>query len=142
MNKPGVSFVIILENVKFFKTNHLNSGLKQYEWNTVLNVGNSISFIEEVNNLFDNPKHAINTLIGIFGHTYNPRNIHHCTHDRQIELCKLEKDKDTFKSDFINDDNDNNFVGIQKINPDHHMKIGSWFGFHIYNDKRDKSFHN
>ena len=50
--------------------------LLQYKSSTVLNIDNFKTFIEEVYNLFDNPKYAINTLIGIFGHNYKSRNVH------------------------------------------------------------------
>ena len=44
--------------------------LKQYKASIVLDVDNFQMFINEVYNLFDNAKYAINTLIGIFGHNY------------------------------------------------------------------------
>ena len=40
---------------------------------TVLDVNNFQMFIKDVYNLFDNPKYAINTLIGIFGHNYKSK---------------------------------------------------------------------
>ncbi len=44
--------------------------LLQYKSSTVLDIDNFKTFIKEVYNLFHNPKYAINTLIGIFGHNY------------------------------------------------------------------------
>ncbi len=48
---------------------------------TVLDIDNFKKFIKEVYNLFDNPKYAINKLIGIFGHNYKSKNIHTFTQD-------------------------------------------------------------
>ncbi len=45
--------------------------LKQYKASTTLDVNNFEIFIKDVYKLFDNPNYAINTLIGIFGHSDN-----------------------------------------------------------------------
>ena len=63
--------------------------LLQYKSSTVLDVDNFKNFIEEVYNLFDNPKYAINTLIGIFGHNYKSKNIHNFTQDSRLVLNEL-----------------------------------------------------
>jgi hypothetical protein len=58
-----------------------------------LNVDNFKMFINDVYNLFDNAKYAINTLIGIFGHNYKSKNIHHFTQDNRLVLSELEQIK-------------------------------------------------
>ena len=63
--------------------------LLQYKSSVTLNTDNFKTFIDEVYKLFDNPKYAINTLIGIFGHNYKSRNVHHYTQDSRLVLCEL-----------------------------------------------------
>ena len=122
--------------------------LKQYKASTILDINNFDTFIKDVYKLFDNPKYAINTLIGIFGHNYKSKNIHHFTQDNRLVLSELEHNKDTkvkyvYKSEFMTDDNkhDNN-IDIDNFNPDEHMKTESPLIFHVYNDKKIKSFQN
>ncbi len=60
----------------------------------ILNTDNFKTFIDEVYKLFDNPKYAINTLIGILGHNYKSRNVHPFTQDSRLVLCELEQNDD------------------------------------------------
>jgi hypothetical protein len=121
--------------------------LLQYKSSDTLNTDNFKTFIDEVYKLFDNPKYAINTLIGIFGHNYKSRNVHHFTQDSRLVLCELEQNKDAkvryiYKSEFMNDNKDDQFIDMDNFNPDNHMKTESPLIFHVYNDKRVKSFQN
>jgi hypothetical protein len=121
--------------------------LLQYKPSTVLNVDNFKTFIKDVYELFDNPKYAINTLIGIFGANYKSKNVHHFTQDNRLVLSELMQNKDAkvkyvYKSEFINDDNDDKKVDIDNFNPDYYMKKESPLIYHVYNDKRVKSFQN
>ena len=121
--------------------------LLQYKSSDTLNTDNFKTFIDEVYKLFDNPKYAINTLIGIFGHNYKSRNVHHFTQDSRLVLCELEQNKDAkvryiYKSEFMNDNKDDQFIDMDNFNPDDHMKTESPLIFHVYNDKRVKSFQN
>ena len=118
---------------------------KQYKSNLVLNVDNFKSFIEDVFKLFDDPKYAINTLIGVFGHNYKSKNIHHFTQDNRLVLNELVQNKDAkvkyvYKSEFLNDSNIT--IDIDNFNPDDHMKKESPLIYHVYNDKKVKSFQN
>ncbi len=63
--------------------------LKQYNASTVLDVDNFEKFIEDVYNLFDNAKYVISTLVGIFGHNYKSKNIHHFTQDYRLVYLNL-----------------------------------------------------
>ena len=119
--------------------------LKQYKASTVLNVDNFKVFIIDVYNLFDNAKYAINTLNGIFGHNYKSKNIHHFTQDNRLVLSELEADKDTkvqyvFKSEFMNENKDDKHVDMGNVHPDEHIKTEIPSMFHVYNNKRVKSF--
>ncbi len=51
-------------------------------------------FIKDVYDLFDNPQHAISTLIGIFGPICWSKNIHHVTQNKRLFLSELESNKD------------------------------------------------
>ena len=121
--------------------------LQQYKASTILDVNNFTSFIEEVYKYFDNPKYAINTLIGVFGHNYKSRNVHHFTQDSRLVLSELIENKDAkvkyvYKSEFIKDTIDNNSIDLEKFNPDDHIKTESPLIFHVYNDTKIKSFQN
>jgi hypothetical protein len=121
--------------------------LLQYKSSTVLNIDNFKTFIEEVYNLFDNPKYAINTLIGIFGHNYKSRNVHHFTQDSRLVLNELAYNKDAnvkyvYKSEFMTDNQDNKYIDMDNFNPDNHMKTESPLIYHVYNNKKIKSFQN
>ena len=121
--------------------------LLQYKSSTVLEVDNFKTFIEEVYNLFDNPKYAINTLIGIFGHNYKSRNVHHFTQDSRLVLNELAQNKDAsvkyvYKSEFMSDNKDNKYIDMDKFNPDEHMKSESPLIYHVYNNTKIKSFQN
>ncbi len=55
--------------------------------------------------MFDNPKYAVHTLIGIFGQNYKSRNVHHFTQDSRLVLNELSYNKDAnvkyvYKSEF------------------------------------------
>ena len=81
-----------------------NNILKQYKASTILDVD------EEVYNLFDSLKCAINTLIGMFVHNYKSKNIHHFTQDNRLVLSELVYDKDAkvkyvYQSEFMTDNN-------------------------------------
>jgi hypothetical protein len=121
--------------------------LLQYKSSDILNTDNFKTFIDEVYKLFDNPKYAINTLIGIFGHNYKSRNVHHFTQDSRLVLCELEQNKDAkvkyiYKSEFMNDNKDDKCIDMDNFNPDDHIKTESPLIFHVYNNKRVKSFQN
>ncbi len=93
------------------KTYQKDNILLQYKSSTVLSTDNLKGFIQEVYTLFDNPKYAINTLIGTFGHKYKSRNCHYFTQDSRSVLCELEKNKDAnvryvHKSEFMSENND------------------------------------
>ena len=80
-----------------------------YKASTILDINNFDTFIKDVYKLFDNPKYAINTLIGILGCNYKSKNIHHFTQDNRLVLSELEHNKDTkvkyvYKSEFMTDD--------------------------------------
>ena len=75
--------------------------LLQYKSSTVLDIDNFKTFIKEVYNLFDNPKYAINTLIGIFGHNYKSKNIHNFTQDSRLVLNELSQNDDAKVNMFI-----------------------------------------
>jgi hypothetical protein len=101
--------------------------LLQYKSSDTLNTDNLKTFIDEVYNFFDNSKYAFNTLIGIFGHNYKSCNIHHFTQDSRLVLCELEQNKDAkvryiYKSEFMNDNKDDQFIDMDNFNPDNHMK--------------------
>ena len=101
--------------------------LKQYKASTMLDVNNFELLIKDVYNLFDNPNYAINTLIGIFGHNYKSKNIHHFTQDNRLVLSELEQNKDTkvkyvYKSEFMNDNKDDIFIDMNNFNSDNHIK--------------------
>ncbi len=69
--------------------------LSSYFFSDCLLIGvNFKIFIDEAYKLFDNPKYALNTLIRIFGHNYESRNIHHFTQDNRSVLNELKKNKD------------------------------------------------
>jgi hypothetical protein len=73
--------------------------------------------------LFDNPNCAINTLVGIFGHNYESRNVRHFTQDNASVLNELSENKDTivnydYKYEFISDIKDNQSIDMNKFNPD------------------------
>jgi hypothetical protein len=55
---------------------------------------------------------------------------------------KDAKVKYVYKSEFVNDDNDDKKVDIDNFNPDYYMKKESPLIYHVYNDKRVKSFQN
>ncbi len=62
-------------------------------------------------------------------------------------LSEFEANKDTkvkyvYKSEFMNENKDDKHVDMDNFNPDEHMKTESPFIFHVYNDKRVKSFQN
>ncbi len=95
--------------------------------------------------MFDNPKYTINTLIGIFGHNYKSRNVHHFIQDSRLVLNELSQNKDAnvkyvYKFKFMSDKNDNKYIDMDKFNPDEHMKTKSPFIYHVYNNKKLKSF--
>ncbi len=52
------------------------------------------------------------------------------------------KIKYVHKSEFMDDDKHDNKIDIDNFNPDEHMKTESPLIYHVYNDKRIKSFQN
>jgi hypothetical protein len=62
--------------------------LLQYKSIIVLNIDNFKTFFKEVYPLFDNPKYAIYTLIGTFGHNYKSRNDHRFKQDSRLVLLE------------------------------------------------------
>jgi hypothetical protein len=121
--------------------------LLQYKSSTILDIDNFKNFIKEVYNLFDNPKYSINTLIGIFGHNYKSKNIHNFTQDSRLVLNELSQNDDAkvkyvYKSEFMTDNNDDKTIDINKFNPDDHIKSESPLIYHVYNNKKIKSFQN
>ncbi len=59
-----------------------------------------LDIIKDVYNLFDDAKYAINTLVGIFGHNYKSKNIHHFTQDKKHIIIKYNFK--VFNKSFIN----------------------------------------
>jgi len=55
---------------------------------------------------------------------------------------KDSKVKYVYKSEFMHDNDNDKKVDIDKFNPDHHMKTESPLIYHVYNDKKVKSFQN
>ena len=66
----------------------------QYLSSHQLNPDHFTKFIEAVYNTFENPKSAINKLIGCFGHDYKNKNVHHFTTDGRNVFMELNQNKD------------------------------------------------
>ncbi len=65
--------------------------------------------------MFDNPKYAIDTSIGIFGHNYRSKNVHHLTQDSRLVLNELAYNRDAnvkyiYKSEFMTENKDDKYI--------------------------------
>ena len=64
-----------------------------------------------------------------------------------IILHKIVNNKDAnvkyvYKSEFMTDNQDNKYIDMDNFNPDNHMKTESPLIYHVYNNKKIKSFQN
>ncbi len=95
--------------------------------------------------MFENPKYAINTQIGIFGHNYKSRNVNHFAQDSHLYLNELAQNKHAtlrfvYKSEFMFDNKDKKYIDMNEFNPDDHMKSESPLLYHVYNNNTSNAF--
>ena len=103
------------------------------------------TFVEAVYNNFENPKYAINTLIGFFGHDYKSRNVHHFTQDGRLVLPELVQNSDAkvkyvYHKEFTESKTEP--INIDDCNIDDYVSTKNPLMYHVYDDKRVKSFKN
>ena len=101
-------------------------------------------FIELVYKLFDNPKHAINTMIGTWGHDFKFKNNHHFTSDARNVCLELSvnpnvKVKQVYHKEFSEN---NETIDIAELDINSHIRTDKPLCFHLYDENKVKFFNN
>jgi len=130
----GLSVNIITnENIKYeyLSSNQLNP--KHFE-----------KYINYIYSKFENPKIAINGLIGFFGHDYKSKNTHHFTSDSRHAFHEIAFNEDInikyiYHEDF-NDSDDSTPIDIDNLDITEYMKEDKPLCYHLYNNKKILKF--
>ena len=127
--------IIKLEQIKY-----------QYKPSTVLSVNYFKKFINAVYKNFENPKAAINGMIGLMGHDFRNKNKHIFTSNSEFSFMETVinpdiKTKYIYNDEFLNNENDKP-IDINKLNITDCYKSDKPLCYHLYNMKQVKSFQN
>ena len=101
-------------------------------------------FIKFVYEHFDNPKLAINKMIGCFGHDYKNRNVHNFTTDGRNVFMELVQNKDAKVKYIYHDEYSKNKtpINVKSIDVDNCIRDDKPLCYHVYDDKQMKLFNN
>ncbi len=117
----------------------------EYKSSQELNSKYFEKFIKFVYEHFDNPKSAINKMVGCFGHDYKNKNIHHFTTDARNVFIELVQNKDAKVKYIYHDEfskNKNSPIDIKSIDINNCIRNDKPLCYHVYNDKQQKLFNN
>ena len=127
--------IIKLEQIKY-----------QYKPSTVLPVDYFRKFINAVYKNFENPKAAINGLIGLFGHDFKSKNKHIFTSNSEFHFNECATNPDVkckyIYHDEFNNNEDETPINIDNIQISEYFKEDKPLCYHMYNMKQVKSFQN
>ncbi len=127
--------IIDVDNIKF-----------QYCSSQELGPDHFKAFIAMVYEKFENPKAAINKMIGCFGHDYKNKNTHHFTSDARNVFLEVVNNPDAsvkyiYHNEFL-DNSDNKVVKVEEIEVSDYISSDKPVCFHLYNNKRVKHLFN
>jgi hypothetical protein len=117
--------------------------LYQYKPSVVLPVDYFKKFVEFVYANFENPKNAINKLLGCFGHDFTNKNVHHFTTDGRLAFMELNENKDVkVKYVYHHQFRSEGETNIEELDIDKCISHEKPLCYHLYNTKEIKQFQN
>lgn len=101
-------------------------------------------FIKFVYKHFDNPKLAINKMIGCFGHDYKNKNIHHFTTDGRNVFMEMITNPEAKVKYIYHDEfsKSKEIINIKTLDIEKCIRSDKPLCYHVYNDKRVHIFNN